>query len=449
MYAPAGIGGRTEENGVSVHSVLPDAVPYLTWRIKNPLRSLSHIDRVRITRIADGESLVYDWSYSSGSDCWSLSTGSGAERKTSLRQKTEHGDAPAGGISLEVTDDIRDSGRSLVSRRLERYTRFSFGEMLTESIRDPDGLAETTETEYYSTGTSASAVRSRRHPSGQWEHVAYDSARRPVRRNTAFGNTGYSEDADAGLSLEYGYGNDTDDRPRSLTRKAGGVVTGKTFHAYSTSGNLRTEIIEVTTEASAQAGAVSNLKTLRVYDIRTERPVSVTRPDGTLETYTYEYGNYTPGADSPGVFVPDESGLALRETVVFGTVDFPGGIAGKTTRRITVTDSHGDKVLEEVHALLESGYMRAGYTVCTYGAMHRLLRSFSSGSRELTQDWLGGDLASSQDADGTEHVYSYDSAGRLMSVTKKGAGGSADIVTTYTYDAADYRLGETVAVGAR
>ena len=448
MYAPSAIGNKITENGISVYSIKSGALPYVTWRIENPQQSASLIDKVKITRIINDKSFVYDWSYSSNNDCWSLSTGRNAERKITSKQNIANKNAAVGSIALEVTNDIKNSGQSIISRTLERYTRFSFGDMLTETISDPEGFAKKTITEYYTSGPNASNIKSKKYSSGQWVFYAYDNNKRQIRINSAYKNSCYSENAADGQSIEYGYIDSIcDDRPRSITRKINGTIVEKTFNTYSTSGNRRTETTEIATTPSAQIGSISNLKTIKVYDIRTDRLISVTHPDGKLETYTYVYGNYTPQNNTPGVFEVNASGKALQETIVYGTTNNPSGIAGKTTRKVTVKDEYGNKVSEEVYAFLKSGYERISYTVYSYDVMHKLLRSYSSNRLERTHNWYGTQLVDSTAQNGTELFNTYDSADRLKSVTKKGTGNSADIVTSYTYDAADRKLSETISSG--
>ena len=174
--------------------------------------------------------------------------------------------------------------------------------------------------------------------------------------------------------------------------------------------------MEVVTNPAAQAGDNTNLKTIRIYDIPSERLVSITHPDGRYDSYTYEYGNYTPANNTPGVFTPDASGKALRETIVYGTTANPGGVIGKSTKKITVRNEYGDKVLEEVYALLDTGYEQIRYIVYTYNVLHKLQRSYTSNHLEHTQTWHGSDLTASQSPSGVEMVYVYDTADRLKSI---------------------------------
>ena len=448
MYAPSAIGGKVTENGLSVYSIVGEAAPYIIWRIENPQQSNSHIDQVRITRIIEGESFVYDWSYSSNNDCWSLATGSGAEKKIASKQKITHTGAGVGEIALEVTHDIKNSNQTIISRTYEKYTRFSFGEMLTETVQDPEGIGQKTLIEYYLTGTNLSSIKNKKYSTGRWEYFTYDNNKRQLTHNTAFKNIGYTENAGSAQSLEYGYIESlNDDRPRSITRKTNGIIVGKSFQTYASAGDRRTETVEVVTNPAAQAGDNTNLKTIRVYDIPSERLVSITHPDGRYDSYTYEYGNYTPANNTPGVFTPDASGKALRETIVYGTTANPGGVIGKSTKKITVRNEYGDKVLEEVYALLDTGYEQIRYIVYTYNVLHKLQRSYTSNHLEHTQTWHGSDLTASQSPSGVEMVYVYDTADRLKSITRRGASGEPDRVTTYTYDAADRKLSETVASG--
>lgn len=449
MYAPGDVLSKNSSNGLLLYTVRENAEPYLVWRIENPEQDLSKIDKVKVTRFCGSQTYIYNWSYNSSNDCWSLTEGCESELKVNSKQKTKTPNAQNYERSMVVTKDIKNSQNEVISRTVEEYTKYDFGEMLTKIIFDPNGTNQQTSKEYYLTGDNVSAVKNTKYATGNWEYFAYDTSKRQTRRISAFKNLPYGETENYAVTEENEYVADyTDDRPRMKIRKINGVVVQKEFHSYNTASFRRTETSEVAVAPDTQAGSSTNLKTIKVFDTQTERLISVTHPNGCFESYTYEYGTYTPENNTPGTFTVSTSGNALRETIIYGTLEHPEGIPGKTTKKVSVSNEYGDKVLEATYACLSSGYELAAFNIYSYDAMHKLLRSYSSNSLEKLQSWQGDQLVSSTADTGVEMVYAYDSADRLKSITKKGMGDKPDLITTYTYDAADRKLSETVSAGS-
>ena len=88
------------------------------------------------------------------------------------------------------------------------------------------------------------------------------------------------------------------------------------------------------------------------------------RPDGTLETYDYQYGTYYPSNSAENAFFEvDDEGYDWRELITHGTTNSPDGIANKTTREVKVLDEYSQNVLSETYVYTGSGYERISWVV--------------------------------------------------------------------------------------
>jgi hypothetical protein len=123
-----------------------------------------------------------------------------------------------------------------------------------------------------------------------------------------------------------------DNRPRTTSTSILGTAVSKNYHVYKT--NAAGEYVEITercSDPSKPYGDAANLRTVKtIYasdtGISSGRVKTIERPDGTLETYSYELGTYAPGsAGAPGTFTPG-TGDAMRTTITHGTTASPAGI---------------------------------------------------------------------------------------------------------------------------
>lgn len=96
-----------------------------------------------------------------------------------------------------------------------------------------------------------------------------------------------------------------DVRPRTEETKILGITTAKTYYAYYFDENEYVEIEERCTNALADYGDVNNLRTERRYYPKGDcsspsagRIHTIKYPNGTMDTYTYEYGTWTPASSS-------------------------------------------------------------------------------------------------------------------------------------------------------
>ena len=160
----------------------------------------------------------------------------------------------------------------------------------------------------------------------------------------------------------------------------------------------------------------------------------------------YEYGDYEPNANGPGIFTADNAGFALSETIIYGTMSSPQGVNGKSIKRRTITDRYGNPVQTEIYALVNGSFVLAQWQIYEFNIRHKVIRSLSSKSQLQEMNWVYDAPCQKITDVGTEYVYEYNSRDLLSKETKKGIAGQADIVTTYSYNA-DGKVISTVISG--
>ena len=112
--------------------------PFVTWRIENPDASPDIYNRLRISEIRDGDTIVTEYDRAEEQNTWHLSKGNGLQVITRTEQENESGQI--------VTETVRDSSGDVASSTEKTYNTFAWGESIVEEIQDPDGAALTTTT---------------------------------------------------------------------------------------------------------------------------------------------------------------------------------------------------------------------------------------------------------------------------------------------------------------
>ncbi|MCP4030462.1 MAG: RHS repeat protein, partial [Herbaspirillum sp.] len=245
-------------------------------------------------------------------------------------------------------------------------------------------------------------------------------------------------------------------RPRKIAEKIQGITVSQKYYVYTVdSSGKRTEISEQCAEQSCSYGDPGNLRTVAVIHPYTDgdpgswQPESIVYPDGRKDSFTYKYGRYMPADDpgSPGSFYSygyyykytDD----IRTVTVHGTADSPDGIAGKTTREISIASRLGREYMHEVQVYTGTGYQTAEWTVRLYDDSGHVTDVYRSDGTHSESAWSCCYKDSETDAGGiTVHYADYDDIGRVLTRVKEGFGDIPDITTTYTYDAAGRRLTE-------
>ena len=483
LYPDSDVGAKADglytlQQGATAHTVIT---------FENPAQGKDNdFNALTLTRSVGGTNYVYEYTYTDASKQWRLGRGTGLPYQTLTSQFDDTG-------KIETkTREVREGDGTLVSSSIETWAKFDWGtQKVAESVRtdanDPTALL-TTRYLYYDPGTMAAndprrdyivatastakhgRLHSVRHPTGNWRITDYDSQGRPtlvVRpwKDQTVTWTGVTEStitaaAASGDAMHYSYTsvdtNDTptsdDRRPRTTTHRIADTAVSKTFAAYYRDANgEKIEVVERAASPAANYGDAGNLRSTRTYyapdaaSALAGRLKSTQRPDGRLDTYTYEAGTYTSNATPSLCSFTPGTGDAFRTTVTHGTASSPAGVANRTTRETTVRDAYGNQVLEEIYVYDGTDYERIGWKARTYDDRWRPEYVHSSDGTSTSTAWGCCGKDSETRADGTEWSYGYDSLSRLTSRTKEC--GATDIVTSYAYDAMGRRLTETVSAG--
>ena len=351
FFSKQDVGDLTE----GLYQVKPFSDPITAWRIENPHGSPDRINEILVTELRTGSKKRYEYRYSEQENTWSLASGSGLKLET----RKEYIDGDGNRVERTTIAGIDGIPVSVVEKV---YREFAWGEELISQISDPDGDRLTTTYRYNeSEGNGYSKVACRINPDGYWTRYEYDGEGRRIKTITPWLDASLTAGETDSQVTVYDYsplpgdgGNEKDfHKARTVTTLTRGIVTSRTFKHYSYNGlDERVEISEKCLEQDCNYGDPRNLRTINTFYAKSDKPESgklksYLVPDGTLKTYLYETGVFTPSPD-PGkaAFIPGE-GTAIRRTIVNGTSSSPHGIPSRTTKETSITDWLGNQVMQE------------------------------------------------------------------------------------------------------
>ena len=461
----------TEEGA---YALKDGAEPYVEYLVTRPEAS----ERVFRTRIAERRSgqvvSVVDFA-----------------KETSADGKTEFNVYEGGGIrSSQVktlsSTSVRRTERSTVvgndgSESVTERSYLTVGgrELLTNVVRDPDGLSRGETYEYGRSPSSPDYGRITRHVSdnGLVTEYTYDGAGRtltttvtapalPVRRTVcSYAPLGVRPHCPDGTGIDIADDNGSVDlaTPRIETEYVGDTPVSKTLRFISLDTMQHRIIEEVrladpsATDIAAQWDSSANVRTYTDYmpknDCKpcSELPSLVKHADGTIDRYAYSAGEYEPGPNAAaGVFT--DSGIGEGDwfrTVVThyaaGDVEIPN----VTTRDVKIEIRSSKKILlQEQYVCTAPGeYARVSWTATTRDDLGQETLVVKSDGTRVEKTYAGRRLASMTDAEGLTTTYTYDALGRVIAETKSGGGVRPDTTTTTTYDPEDRVLSRTVTAG--
>ena len=191
------------------------------------------------------------------------------------------------------------------------------------------------------------------------------------------------------------------------------------------------------------------------------KPTRIERPDGRVETFSYEWGTYKTGGlwgldewgydFAPGP-LPDNSDV--RTTVVEGTMDSPNGAPKKTMHRISISNRTGDVLAEKKEfcssALEPPSYIYASHMKkeCDEYGRPVKVRDHDGSQRQI--EWGCCFKDGETDEAGTVWKYVRDSLGRVVAKTLEGGlyPTRYDRVSAYMLDGSGRVLRERVDAGS-
>ncbi|MBF0433687.1 MAG: hypothetical protein HQK83_20580, partial [Fibrobacteria bacterium] len=447
FYKPSQMGEKVD----GFFEIEGAAAPFSRWRIENPDASDSVYNRLKVTE-NDNEHI-----YELEGNTWTLSK-YGGQKKISVEKIRN-------GSSLIETRSVMD-GNDVVASTIET-TRFEFpwDTEIIKTVNDPEGLKLTTTKTYYDEPSDDpfpqftekngryGKVKKQLNPDGSWFRYDYDNEGRVV----SIVKSWLDRDSDATpavvRAVTYSYtpvdARDTEEdidmfNPRTETETIEGIVVSKTFYAYFTDadGN-RVEIVERAPSQDASYSDESNLRTTRTYYPYDEtepgsskKIKSIEYPDGRLDSFSYQFGTYTENENTPGTFNAG-GGSDIREISTYGTLLNPDGVADKTTRDITITNSRGDVFLNESRVFDGAGYHRINWTVYKYDDKGHVSETYRSDGTINESAWDCCNKDYEKDSLGIITDYVYNDLKRLESMTRNG------VSTSYVYDGAGRRLSQT------
>lgn len=447
LYTPANAGTNT--NGLYV----PTGTAHTIWSVENP--EPGQTTKVKIVELAGGISKDFLFEYNHSVENWMLtmpdnlaviSKSTSWDYSRTVKTDIKTVKTPDGQVAYKIAYVVQ---------------KYAFGERLAVEIIDPDGLNARTTNTYYTSGNGYGLIDTRSYPDGSWVKYVYDDKQRTIQEIKPFKNDPYNSPVASAKATYYSFtpvdSNDVptidDKRPRMVETKIRGITTEKTYYAYYKDNGEYVEVTEKCSTLNAAYGDSSNLRTTKRYYASTANAASsgrlktVTNPDDTMATYTYEYGTYiensTPGQSTFTLGV----GAALRISVIHGTTANPNGIANKTTKKTTVHDVYGNEVMTKQYVYTGSTYELLTWTVKTYDQEHHLLNTYYSNGTEENNTWNCCNKESTTAVDGTQYTYTYDALKRMVSKTKVGTTGQVNIVTSYTYNALGKKLSATKSAG--
>lgn len=450
-YSPDKVGAKV--NGL--YTVTGE--PHTVWKIENPNPGTN--TKVKVTKTVNGVSEVSLFEYSHNAEGWLLKQ----PGDLAIESQSTSWDYSQT-VKVITTVDKTPEGQ-VASKVARTYQKYAFGDRVVNVSVDPDGANLRTTTTYYTdSGNHGSYGRKKTEsfPNGNWASYEYDAQGREIVKITPWKNAAFNSPA-AQAKAEYknfsphdsrDIVENDDIRPRTEETRILGITTSKTYYAYYFDGNEYVEIEERCVNGNAEYGDATNLRTERRYYPKGNcsspsagRIHTIKYPNGTMDTYTYEYGTWTPNSDpAQSIFTPG-SGIAVRVKITHGTVDSPAGVANKTLQNSTIYDSRGCRVYLTQAVYTANGYETFAWTANTFDGQRRQLSEQKSNNELTEYTWNCCNKASETLPDGTQYTYVYDSLKRLISKTQVGIDEQPDLVTTYTYDAADRRLSETITGG--
>jgi YD repeat-containing protein len=431
--------------------------PSVTYIIENPDASTNVYNRLRISKVTGSETNVSEYvnTVEGGTNAWKLATGNGLKRETVNEYS-------AGGYTNTLRT-VTDASNNIFSAVLSKSQQFPWGLARVEQVTDPDGAALSTSWSYYTNAADAgrySRVAMQVNPDGSWEKHDYTPEGYPLSSVSSYLDASTNATAAEARATYYDYSLHAGETPgyrpstaRTVIETTLGVTNSITYRAFTTNGNgEREEITERAASASAAYGDGNNQRSVSIYYAddaaapNAGRLRSTQTPDGRLTTYTYENGLFETNAN-PALcsFTAGGTNQYLRTTVTHGTVASPAGIAGKTTREVTIESPLGGQLMSETYAYTTNGYVRINWSVQILDATHRPVTVYNADGTRTDSTWGCCGKESETDTTGLEADYSYDALDR-MDITTRQVGTNA-IMTTYTYDAAGRRIKTTVSAG--
>jgi RHS repeat-associated protein len=427
--------------------------PYATVTVENPDTSGSTSNRIRITA-KDGK--PYDYEYSTNG--WKLTLANSLV-------KTINSQSWNSGVKTDRTE-VRDAADNLLSFKIQKFQTNAWGRQLLESVVGIGAEASTNTCAY--TLTTNGSLKTVIYSDGSWQISEHNAGGLTTNLYKSFGNQTATNSETLCHRIQYDYSTNVISgagdhgllevsSPRRTIEKILGQEIKRTYFVYLP-GEVR-EIRAIT--PGAAWNDASNLVTITRYGTNANRfagrPISIERPDGTMDLLTYvENANgcitntvWTGQPDGTKTSVVD----GVKTVYAYGNVGQALSVISTDIVSGITTDSQiysdfDDQVRPRKVTYLDGTFTWTDFGCCgpvtvtnRTGIVTQYLRDEAGRQTAVLESGitqtniLGADGASRISkrigTDGSAHTLSqtkFDTSGRVVAVTN-----AASKVTTYEY----------------
>ncbi|MBT7701859.1 MAG: RHS repeat protein [Verrucomicrobia bacterium] len=354
------------------------------------------------------------------------------------------------------------SPNTILSDSREKLAHYPWGDEVVERVNDPDGAALTDTIEYHTVSGQPgySRVKQRTSHDGSWARYEYDNANRLISEARPVGNAGPAAPDSQCVVRTNSYAaldeSDIGDaafrRPRTTTRMVLGQAVDRRFMHYSVSASG--ELTTISKRAASPSAGYEDSGNLRTRTLRYpsgNSSVSAGKvkeretPTGRLTLYEYAEGTVTTSA-GPGdvTFTPAAGGDHVRTIALDTVVGSPSGVAGQTTRSVTIATVNSCQIYSAAELLsAPDTWTPLNWTHRLLDGDGRMKTEWRSDGTRSDQNWGCCHPESSTSADGTVTVPAYDELDNMDIRTQAGwTGGGLELedrTTSSTFDAAGRR----------
>ncbi|MEK7995959.1 MAG: hypothetical protein AAB403_19335, partial [Planctomycetota bacterium] len=229
FYTNAGTFTARSSNGLYSVEGLP---AFVTWTISGA----GACETINIIEMRPSVTITSTYKYADGN--WSLSEGN------SLRKETRVDFWDAGAATGLVTRAILTSATQTVWKQAYVYATNTTGRIVTRVVNDPDGAALTTTWSYYEDPGETNRfgkVRLVVRPDGSWTRHDYTNNGLISAEVSSFKDAATNAPDSEARATYYNYTLHSGETaglrpysPRTVTLKTLGVISRRTYHAYST-----------------------------------------------------------------------------------------------------------------------------------------------------------------------------------------------------------------------
>lgn len=436
----------------------PNAEAYDSYHVlfSNQVDGVSYqIVRTINRRVITNE---YVWTEAAGME---LKLGNNARIESVLTQTN--------GNMTNITRSIRNGATGQLAYKKTDYNKtFDWGEETIKQIVDPDGVALTTTRAYYEDVDETGKWRRLQmevEPDGSWTRYDYNTNGYQSVVVRSWKDQPTNAAANLARATYYSYepvdvskddGSISAASARTITETIEGQVVSKSYHSYYlNSDNNRIEISEQCATPTNEFNDPSNTRSVSIYypfgtndSFSSDKIKQSTSADGRVTSYAYQLGTFVAEANPANSTFSTGGGNDTRTIVTHATVNSPQGIAGKTTREITIANSSGQTLYQKTDVYNSSWIdNKISWTAMYYDDVGHLTNTVHSDGSVVKAEWACCGKDSETDAQGIEHTYAYDDLNRTIYSSKLGAGGS-NVATYTTYDAVGRILTTRITGGA-